>query len=170
MVRFEDLEIGIIDVEEGIRQTLDKEPLDELTASIKQHGILQPLVVEPSDEGRYKLQIGKRRMAAAQLAGLEKVPAIILDGSLESKDSLVLWHGDGDHREDLDPIDEAEAYATLREMGTKVSKIAHLVGKDRPYVSHSMRLLKLHPKVREDVRQQNIKREHVLALLRLEPY
>jgi len=74
------------------------------------------------------------------------------------------------HREDLDPIDEAEAYATLREMGAKVSKIARLVGKDRPYVSHSMRLLRLHPRVREAVRQQNIPREHALALLRLEPY
>jgi len=170
MVRFEDLNIETIDVEQGIRQTLDKKPLDELTASIKQHGILQPLVVEPSDEGRYKLQIGKRRMAAAKLAGLDKVPAIILDGPLESKDSLAIRLVENLHREDLDPIDEAEAYATLRDMGTKVSKIAHLVGKDRPYVSHSMRLLKLHPKVREAVRQQNIKREHALALLRLEPY
>jgi len=170
MVRFENLEIGMIDVEEGIRQTLDKEPLDELAASIALHGILQPLVVEPGDEGRYKLQIGKRRMAAAKLAGLDKVPAIILDGPLESKDSLAIRLVENLHREDLDPIDEAEAYATLRDMGTKVSKIAHLVGKDRPYVSHSMRLLKLHPKVREAVRQQNIKREHALALLRLEPY
>ena len=55
------------------------EPLEELAASIAQHGILQPLVVEPGDEGRYKLQIGKRRMAAAKMVGLEKVPAIVLD-------------------------------------------------------------------------------------------
>ena len=79
MVRLEDLEIGMIDVEEGIKQTLDKEPLDALAASIKLHGILQPLVVKPGDEGRYKLQIGKRRMAAAKMVGLEKVPAIVLD-------------------------------------------------------------------------------------------
>ena len=64
MVRFNDLNIETIDVEKGIRKTLDKAPLDELTASIKQYGILQPIVVEPGDEGRYKLQIGKRRMAA----------------------------------------------------------------------------------------------------------
>ena len=168
MVRFEDLEIGLIDVEEGIRQTIDKEPLEELAASIAQHGILQPLVVEPGDEGRYKLQIGKRRMAAAKMVGLEKVPAIVLEDPLSSEKSFAMRLVENLHREDLDPIDEAEAYSTLRKMGTKVSEIANLVGKDRPYVSHSMRLLKLHPKVREAVRQQDIPREHALALLRLD--
>ena len=168
MVRFEDLEIGLIDVEEGIRQTIDKEPLEELAASIAQHGILQPLVVEPGDEGRYKLQIGKRRMAAAKMVGLEKVPAIVLEDPLSSEKSFAMRLVENLHREDLDPIDEAEAYSTLRKMGTKVSEIANLVGKDRPYVSHSMRLLKLHPKVRAAVRQQDIPREHALALLRLD--
>jgi len=170
MVRFEDLNIETIGVEEGIRQTLDKRPLDELTASIKQHGILQPVVVEPSDEGRYKLQIGKRRMAAAKLARLEKVPAIILDGPLDSKASLAIRLVENLHREDLDPIDEAEAYATLKEMGVKVSEISRRVGKERTYVSHSMRLLRLHPKVREALRNGALPREHALTLLRLEPY
>jgi len=170
MVRLEDLEIGMIDVEEGIRQTLEKEPLDELAASIKLHGILQPLVVEPGDEGRYKLQIGKRRMAAAKMVGLEKVPAIVLEGPLNPEDSLAMRLVENLHREDLDPLDEAEAYSTLRKMGAKVSEIARLVGKERTYVSHSMRLLGLHPKVREAVRRNELPREHALALLRLEPY
>ena len=170
MVRFEDLNIESIDVEQGLRQTLDKELLDELTASIKQHGILQPLVVEPSDKGRYKLQIGKRRMAAAKLAGLEKVPAIILDGPLESKDSLAIRLVENLHREDLNDIDEAEAYATLKDMGVRVSEIARRVGKERTYVSHSMRLLRLHPKVRESLRNGALPREHALTLLRLEPF
>ncbi len=169
MVRFEYLNIETIDVEQGIRQTIYKEPLDELAKSIDLHGILQPLVVEPGVEGRYNLQIGKRRMAAAKMIGLEKVPAIILEGPLSSEESLAIRLVENLHREDLDPIDEAEAYSTLREMGTRVSAIARLVGKDRPYVSHSLRLLKLHPKVREEVRQQNISREHALTLLRLEP-
>jgi len=169
MVRFENLNIGTINVEPGIRQTINKESLDELTASIKQYGILQPLVVEPGDQGRYNLQIGKRRMAAAKLLGLETVPAMILDGPLESKDSLAMRLVENLHRENLDPIDEAEAYSNLKKMGTKVSAIARLVGKERSYVSHSMRLLKLHPKVREDIRKQNIPREHALALLRLDP-
>jgi len=170
MVRFENISIEQIDVEEGIRQTLEKEPLYELAASIALHGVLQPLVVEPGEEGRYSLQIGKRRLAASKLTGLDKVPAIILDGSLGSEESLAMRLVENIHREDLDPIDEAEAYAALREIGVKVSDISRQVGKERTYVSHSMRLLRLHPKVREAIREQNIPREHALALLRLEPY
>jgi len=170
MVRFENLSIEQIDVETGIRQTIEKEPLDELSASIAQHGVLQPLVVEPGEEGRYRLQIGKRRLAASKIAGLDKVPAIILDGPLGAEESLAMRLVENIHREDLDPIDEAEAYSALKGMGVKVSDIARQVGKDRTYVSHSMRLLRLHPKVREAIRQQKIPREHALALLKLEPY
>jgi len=169
MVRFENLSIETIDVEKRIRQTIEKKPLDGLAASIALHGVLQPVVVEPGEEGRYILQIGKRRLAASKIAGLDKVPAIILDGPLGSEESLAMRLVENIHREDLDPIDEAEAYAALREMGVKVSDIARQVGKERTYVSHSMRLLRLHPKVREAIRQQKIPREHALALLRLEP-
>ena len=168
MVRFEHLNIETINIEGGIRKTLEKGPLDELVASIKQHGILQPVVVEPSNEGQYKLQIGSRRMAAAEIIGLEKVPAIVLDEQLDAEKSLAIMLVENLHREDIDPIDEAEVFATLKDMGTKVSAIARLVGKERTYVSHSMRLLKLHPKVRAAVRQLAIPREHALALLRLE--
>lgn len=104
------------------------------------------------------------------MAGLETVPAIILDGPLGAQDSLAIRLVENLHRENLTPIDEAEAYSALREMGTKVSAIAQLVGKGRPYVSHSMRLLRLHPKVREAVKQHTLSREHALALLRIEPY
>ena len=125
--------------------------MNELVASIRQHGILQPLVVEPGIEGLYKLQIGSRRMAAARTIGLEKVPAIILDNQLEEEKSVAIMLVENLHREDLDPIDEAEAFATLKNMGTKVSAIARLVGKERSYVSHSLRLLRLHPQVRSAV-------------------
>jgi len=165
MVRFDNLSIGQIDVGDGIRQTLDREPLEELANSIAEHGVLQPLVVELGEEGRCNLQIGKRRLAAAKMVGLEKVLAIILDGSLGPEESLAMMLVENIHREDLDPIDEAEAYAALKDMGTKVSAIARLVGEERTYVSHSMRLLRLHPKVREAVRQHKIQREHALALL-----
>ena len=170
MVRFDNLSIGQIDVGEVIRHTLDEEPLGELATSIKAHGILQPLVVEPGEEGRYNLQIGKRRLAAAKMVGLEKVPAIILDEPLGAEESLAMRLVENIHREDLDPIDEAEAYANLKEMGVKVSAIARLVGKERTYISHSMRLLRLHPKVREAVRRHTIPRDQALSLLRLDPF
>lgn len=169
MEKFEDLNIEEIHVEGGLRYTLEKESLEELASSIKQHGVLQPLVVELGEEGRYKLQIGRRRLEAAKMAGLEKVPAIVLEGPLGAEESLAMMLVENIHREDLDPIDEAEAYATLKDMGVKVSEIARRVGKERTYVSHSMRLLKLHPKVREAVRQRTLPREHALALLRLGP-
>ena len=169
MVRFEDLNIEQIDVEEGIRHAIEREPLEELAASIARHGVLHPLVVEPSEEGRYNLQIGRRRLEAARMAGLETVPALVLDAPLGPEESLAVRLVENLHREDLDPIDEAEAYATLREMGVKVSEIARRVGKERTYVSHSMRLLRLHPKVREAVRQHTLPREHALTLLRLQP-
>jgi len=169
MPRFDHINIESINVDEGIRQSVDNEALDELVASIKEHGILQPIVVEEIGEEQYKLHIGGRRTAAARILGLEKVPAIILDDQLEVKKSLEIMLVENLQREDLDPMDEAEAYAALREMGIKVSTIARRVGKERTYVSHSMRLLKLHQKVRAAVRQHNIPREHALALLRLEP-
>ena len=169
MARFEYLDTEAINVEGGIRQIIDREHLDELVTSIKQHGILQPIVVETVEDGRYKLQIGRRRVAAARIIGLEKVPALVLDDRLEAEKSIAIMLVENLQREDLDPIDEAEAYATLKDMGTKVSEIARLVGKERTYVSHSLRLLRLHPKVREAVRQRTIPREHALALLRLEP-
>ncbi len=170
MVRFEELSIESIEIGAGIRQILENEPLKELTESIKQHGVLQPLIVEPGDEGRYNLQIGRRRLEAAKMAGLEKVPAVILDEPLEAPKSLAMMLVENIHREDLDEIDEADAYAALKKMGTKVSEIARLVGKKRPYISHQMRLLKLHPKVMAELKQNNIPREQALALLRLEPY
>jgi len=169
MVRLEDLNIEQIDVVEGLRQTLEKESLVELAASISEHGVLQPIVVEPGEEGRCRLQIGRRRLAAARMAGLETVPALVLDSPLGPEESLEVRLVENIHREDLDPIDEAEAYAVLREMDIKVSEIAKRVGKSRPYVSHAMRLLRLHPKVRAAVRQRTIDREHALTLLRLEP-
>lgn len=169
MVRFEELNIDQIDVEEGLRQNLERGSLDELAVSIARHGVLQPIVVEPGEEGRYKLQIGNRRLAATRIAGLETIPTIILDSPVEAEESIAMQLVENIHREELDPLDEAAAYAALRDMGVKVSEIARRVGKERTYVSHSMRLLKLHPKVREAVRQHTIPREHALAMIRLEP-
>ena len=120
MSRLENLNIDTINAEEGIRQIVSKKPLDELVTSIRQHGILQPIVVEPVEDGRYKLQIGSRRLAAARIIGLEKVPALVLDDKIEENKSIAIMLVENLHRENLDPIDEAEAYARLKDMGTKV--------------------------------------------------
>jgi len=136
MTRFEHLDVEAIIVEKGIRQTIDKESLDELVASIRQHGILQPIVVESGSEGRHKLLIESRRMATARIIGLEKVPVLILDGQLEAEKAITIILVENLHREDLDPIDEAEAYATLKDMDTKVSAIGASLERREP-MSHT---------------------------------
>ena len=115
MVRFENISIESIDVEMGIRQTMDSDSLAELASSIKLHGVLQPLVVEAGDGGRYSVKIGMRWLAASKLAGLDMVPVMILDVALSPEDSLTKKLVENIHREELDPIDEAEAYSNLRD-------------------------------------------------------
>jgi len=170
VVRFEYLELDSILVEEGVRKTPgDEKSLEELASSIARHGVLQPVLVEPAEEGRYKLLIGERRLKAAVKAGLKAVPAVVLDEPLRPDEALEARLVENLQREGLDPLDEAEAYAALKEMGVKVSAIARRVGKSRPYVSKRMRLLRLHPTVRKDVREGTITPGHSQALLRLPP-
>jgi len=173
MIRFEELRIEQIDLGVSIRKTPQKESQEKmrnLISSIKKHGIIQPLIVEPGEEGRYKLQIGRRRFEAAKMAGLDTIPTIVLDAPLGDEESLAIRLVENIHREDLDPIDEAEVYATLRNMGVNVSEIARRVGRKRSWVSHSLRLLRLHPKVKEAIRQKRIPREHAKALINLDSF
>jgi ParB family chromosome partitioning protein len=95
-------------VEEGIRQTLDA-----LAAPIALHEVLQPLVVEPGEEGRYSLQIGKRRLAASKIAGLDNVPAIILDGPLGAEESLAMRLVENIHREHALALLRLEPYQQI---------------------------------------------------------
>ena len=168
MSKLENVSIEKLVVEKGIRQSMDADSLNELASSIAMHGVLQPLIVELVEDGKYSVKIGKRRLAASKLAGLDTVPVIILDAPMTPEDSLAKRLTENLHREDIDPIDEAEAYLNLKEMGVRVSDIARRVGKERTYVSHSMRLLKLHPNVREAVRHRTIPRDQALSLLRLD--
>jgi len=170
MVRLEYLDLDRIVVEEGLRKTPGEErSLEELAASIRRHGVLQPVLVEPIGEGRYRLLIGERRFRAARMAGLKTIPAQVLDEPLKPEEALESKLIENLHREDLDPLDEAEAYAALREMGLKVSEIARRVGKSRPYVANFLRLLNLHPSIRYDVRRRTLTPGHAHALLRLDP-
>ena len=168
MSKLENVRIEKLVVGEGIRQSMDADSLTELASSIAMHGVLQPLVVELVEDGKYSVKIGKRRLAASKLAGLDSVPVIILDAPMTPEDSLAKRLTENLHREDIDPIDEAEAYSNLKKMGVRVSDIARQVGKERTYVSHAMRLLKLHPKVREAMRHRTIPRDQALTLLRLD--
>jgi len=170
MVRFDYLDLDSIVLDEGLRKTPgDKASLRELADSIARHGVLQPVLVEPAEEGKYRLLIGERRFRAARMVGLDKIPAIILDKPLGLEETLETRLIENLHREDVDPLDEAEAYEALREMGITVSAIARRVGKSRPYVSKRLRLLRLHPRLREAVRRGTLTPGHCQALLRLEP-
>jgi len=170
MVRFDYLDLDSVVLGEGLRKTPgDEASLRELADSIARHGVLQPILVEPAGEGKYRLLIGERRFRAARMAGVDRVPAIILDGPLGPEETLETRLIENLHREEIDPLDEAEAYEALREMGVTVSAIARRVGKSRPYVSKRLRLLRLHPRLREAVRRGTLTPGHCQALLRLEP-
>ena len=158
MVRFTYLELDNIIIDEGLRKApLEEKSLKELADSIAKHGVLQPILVEPAEEeGRFRLLIGERRTRAARMAGLDTIPTQILEELLNPDEALEKRLVENLQREDLDPLDEAEAYLSLKGMGLKVSEVARRVGKSRPYVSKRMRLIKLHPKVREAVRRRTI--------------
>ena len=171
MVGFTYLELDNIIIDEGLRKApLEEKSLKELADSIAKHGVLQPILVEPAEEeGRYRLLIGERRTRAARMAGLDTIPTQILEELLNPDEALEKRLVENLQREDLDPLDEAEAYLSLKGMGLKVSEVARRVGKSRPYVSKRMRLIKLHPKVREAVRRRTITTSQGQYLLRLEP-
>jgi ParB family chromosome partitioning protein len=107
------------------------------------------------------LVIGARRLMAAKQAGLESISALVLEEAIEAR--LI----ENLQREDLDPLDEAEAYMALKGMGYSLTAIGRRLGKSRPYVSQRVKLLRLHPKLREIVRHRTITPDHAHALLRL---
>jgi ParB family chromosome partitioning protein len=149
------------------RQAFDDAGLDELARSIKSSGLLQPVVVRPQDGGRYELIAGERRWRAAQRAGIHQIPAVVRDVPDERLLELALI--ENLQREDLNPIEEAEAYRILvDDLGLTQQELADRVGKQRTTVANAMRLLGLPPKVQEMVRVRAISMGHARALLALE--
>ena len=138
------LEIKVSEItrdENQPRQTFTEESLAELAASIKQHGVLQPLVVIEED-GKYVIVAGERRWRAAKMAGLETVPAIVR--TIDSQNRLELSIIENAQREDLNPIELATAYAKLKsQFNLSVKEIAERVGKSESSVMNTMRLLNL---------------------------
>jgi len=151
------------------RTQFDESALEELSESIKQRGILQPLLLRnapPESETKYELVAGERRLRAARLAGLKIVPAIFLEAG--DSDSLEVALMENIQREDLNPIEEALAYKQLiARFGYTQEQVASKVGKDRSTVSNALRLLSLPKAVLEHVSRGTLTSGHARALLSL---
>lgn len=147
------------------RKEFAVEALQELVDSIREHGIIQPLIVRPVD-GKHELIAGERRWRAAQEVGLAQAPVIVRQAS--DLEVLELSLIENLQRADLNPIEEAQAYSRLaHEFGMKQEDIAQRVGRSRAAVANSMRLLDLHPEVQAWVRQGLLSVGHAKVLLGL---
>jgi len=148
------------------RSDFDEAALSELAASIKKHGVLQPLVVTPN-KGRYELIAGERRLRAAKKAGLKTVPAIFREAVEHEKLEISLV--ENIQRTDLNPIEEAVSYKKLtEEFGYDQSRIAKAVGKSRSAVANKLRLLTLPAEMKRALREEKITEGHAKALLSVE--
>ncbi|MBC7229851.1 MAG: ParB/RepB/Spo0J family partition protein [Actinobacteria bacterium] len=152
------------------RRRFKEESLEELAASVKEHGVVQPVIVRPSGTG-YELLVGERRWRAAQMAGLKSIPAVIRDA--EASQCLEIALVENIHRDDLNGIEEATAYRQLMEdFGLSQEEIAKKVGKSRSAVANSLRLLQLPVEVQATIVAEEITPGHARALLALQgdPY
>lgn len=147
------------------RSRFDQEALEELAASIRRHGVLQPLLVSEVPPDRYLLITGERRWRAARLAGLKSVPAVIRE-RIEGEQQLELALVENLQRRDLTPLEESRAFEQLRVgLGLSQQEIADRVGMDRSTVANSLRLLKLPPEAQELVERGELSAGHGRALL-----
>ena len=149
------------------RRSFDEEALDELAESIREVGLLQPVVVRPAAPGRYELIMGERRWRACQRAGLTEIGAIVKqtqDNEL-LRDALI----ENLHRQQLDPLEEAAAYQQLLDdFGATHEELARKIGRSRPHISNTLRLLNLPPAVQKKVAAGVLSAGHARALLSLE--
>ncbi len=148
------------------RKSFDERGLDELATSIREHGVLEPILVRRAGTG-YAIVAGERRWRAAQRAGLREIPALLREAS--DRESFELALVENLQRADLNAMEEAEAFDALtREHGLTQEQVAERVGKDRSTVANAMRLLKLPADVRDQVRGGALEMGHARALLALE--
>ena len=149
------------------RRTFDEDALEELAESIRQVGLLQPVVVRAAGPGRYELIMGERRWRASQRAGLTEIGAIVKqtqDNDL-LRDALI----ENMHRQQLDPLEEAAAYQQLLDdFGATHEELARKIGRSRPHISNTLRLLNLPPAVQKRVAAGVLSAGHARALLSLE--
>ena len=151
------------------RKNFDKNSLEELTASIRERGIIQPIIVRASEDSndKYELIAGERRWQAAQNAGLHEVPAVILN--VDNLKSLEFAIVENVQRKDLNPIEEAEGYQRLiNEFNYDQDKVAKFIGKSRAHISNCIRLLSLPAKVIEHIINDKISPGHAKILVGLD--
>ena len=162
-------ELKVNDIEpnrEQPRKNFDQEKLQSLAESIAQHGVVQPIIVKKQDNG-YSIIAGERRWRAAKLAGLKTIPAIIKD--LSPRDVMEVALIENIQREDLNPIEEAEAYQKLMdEHGLTQETLSRLVGKSRAAIANSVRLLTLSDKVKEMLVGEVLTPGHARTLITIE--
>lgn len=148
------------------RKYFDMEALSDLAASIAAHGILQPILVRDRGNGSYEIIAGERRWRASKLAGLSEVPVIIMDADEIAAAQIALI--ENVQREDLNPYEEAEAYRALSEdFGVSQEEISKMVGKSRPAIANSLRLLDLPKEVIELLTKKELSAGHCRTLLGL---
>lgn len=147
------------------RTRFDSEAIEELAESIRQKGVIQPVLVRPTSGG-YELVAGERRLRASKLAGLLRIPVVVRE--MEDQESLEIALIENIQRQDLSPIESAKAYATLMErFGHSQSDLARHLGKNRTSVSNTLRLLSLPPHIQNLVHDGSISFGHAKALLSL---
>jgi len=148
------------------RKKFDQDELDQLAASIKEHGVLQPILVVEKNDGGYELVAGERRWRASQLAGLTTIPALIKKLADQQKVEISLI--ENIQRQDLDPIEEAFAYKRLMdEFNLTQQQVADKVGKSRPAVANAVRLLDLPEKIKTALIDRKINSGQARTLLSL---
>ncbi|HSL98383.1 MAG TPA: ParB/RepB/Spo0J family partition protein, partial [Candidatus Deferrimicrobiaceae bacterium] len=165
--------VRIIDVDrivpnpEQPRLALDEESLAELASSIKEHGVLQPILVRPLDGGEFQLIAGERRWRASKAAGAASIPALVEE--IDDDTALEISIIENLQREDLTPLDEAAMYERMvKEHGYSVRKLAQKLGKDKGYLENRLRLADAPPEIRELVSLRKDTLSHAYELLKVE--
>ncbi len=149
------------------RKSFDEKALGELADSIRQHGIITPILVRPMTDGGYQLVAGERRWRAARMAGLSEVPVVIRE--MNDTEAMELALIENLQREDLNPIEEAEGYRVLMDTyGLTQDQVAERVNKSRPAIANAVRLLNLPKEVLEQVKSGRLSSGHARALLSME--
>ena len=160
--------ISITDIQKNPyqpRKEFDREKLDELAQSIKENGVIQPIIVRQSPVIGYEILAGERRYRASLLAGITSIPAVVKQ--LSDQEMMVQSIIENLQRENLNPIEEARAYESLVEKGFTHAEIADKMGKSRPYISNSIRLLSLPEHILSEVENGKLSQAHARSLVGL---